>query len=353
MSDNAQDTRSQDSVAASDRIGRTSNRPGIARRGTSVGGESPLAGAVVMGGVASRHLHDAAGSAMRCAAEVPRSVGESTVQHLQDVAMRLATVMQESLHDMQAVFALRGPSSDHLQDLSDSVGSVVESVMRGNARVMQAFFRMTSPAAAIDLQRRTAADYVDTMLHGTTTLFRAAYRTADDALRPLDEHVSRRRQHRTEHGNGHGEKHDRIADVMRAAPPVVGPEDTVQRAVQLMREADLGGLPVRDGDRLVGMVTDRDITLRLVAEARDPTQARVREVMTPDVPFVFEDDAAAHVAEDMAGQRLRRLPVLNREKRLVGVISLVDLARNGHGTPNAGANRSGVGGDTGRVQAAA
>jgi CBS domain-containing protein len=83
---------------------------------------------------------------------------------------------------------------------------------------------------------------------------------------------------------------------------------------------------VRDGDRLIGMVTDQDVDLRGMAEARDPMQARVRDVMTADVPFVFEDDEVGHVAADMADQRLRRLPVLNREKRLLGVISLVDLA---------------------------
>ena len=81
------------------------------------------------------------------------------------------------------------------------------------------------------------------------------------------------------------------------------------------------------------MVTGRDIALRVVAEARDPTQARVRDVMTPDVPFVFDDDEVDHVAEDMADQRLRRLPVLNRERRLVGVISLVDVARKDRRLP--------------------
>ena len=140
---------------------------------------------------------------------------------------------------------------------------------------------------------------------------------------------------------------------MRTEPPVVSPDDTVQRAVQLMREADLGGLPVRDGDRLVGMVTDRDIAWRLGAEARDPTQARVRDVMMPDVPFVFEDDAVEHVAEDMAGQRLRRLPVLNREKRLVGVISLVDLARKDHGLHPGGTDGGSHSADAGHARVAA
>ena len=344
MSDNTPDIRQHSGGDAGDSTGRTPNRGGSGRRTAVMAGEPPPAAAATAG-TTSRHLRDAAGVAMRRATDAPRSVGESATRHLEDVATRLAATVQDSARDMQAMFALPmfaqpmfaqpmfalgGSRSEHLRDLSEAAGTVVESMMRSNAHLMQELFRLTSPATAIDLQRRTTAEYLETMLHGTATLFRAAHRAADHTLRPLEEHVARRRQRYTAHPNGQGEPHNRVADVMRTAPPVVTPEDTVQRTVQLMREADLGGLPVRDGDRLVGMVTDRDVALRLVAEGRDPTLARVRDVMTPDVPFVFEDDPAAQVAEDMADQRLRRLPVLNREKRLVGVISLVDLARRDH-----------------------
>ena len=339
MSDNTPDIRQHSGGDAGDSTGRTPNRGGSGRRTAVMAGEPPPAAAATAG-TTSRHLRDAAGVAMRRATDAPRSVGESATRHLEDVATRLAATVQDSARDMQAMFALPmfglpmfalgGSRSEHLQDLSEAAGTVLEGMMRSNAHLMQEMFRLTSPATAIDLQRRTTVEYLDTMLHGTATLFRAAHRAADHTLRPLEEHVARRRQRYTAHPNGQGEPHNRVADVMRTAPPVVTPEDTVQRTVQLMREADLGGLPVRDGDRLVGMVTDRDIALRLVAEGRDPTLARVRDVMTPDVPFVFEDDPVAQVAEDMADQRLRRLPVLNREKRLVGVISLVDLARRDH-----------------------
>ena len=74
-----------------------------------------------------------------------------------------------------------------------------------------------------------------------------------------------------------------------------------------MRESDAGALPVGEGDRLVGMVTDRDVAVRLVAEGRDPRQTRVREVMTPDVRYVFEDEELDDVAENMADQQVRRL----------------------------------------------
>jgi CBS domain-containing protein len=90
------------------------------------------------------------------------------------------------------------------------------------------------------------------------------------------------------------------------------------------------GLVHGDGDRLVGMVTDRDVAVRLVAEGRDPTQTKVRDVMTSDVRYVYEDEDMDHVAENMANQQVRRLPVMNRQKRLVGVVSIGDIAQGPH-----------------------
>ena len=93
-----------------------------------------------------------------------------------------------------------------------------------------------------------------------------------------------------------------------------------------MQQLDVGMLPIRDGDRLVGMLTDRDITLRATAEGRDPTKTRVREVMTPEVVYCFEDQDVSEAAKLMQEKQIRRLPILNREKRLVGIVSLGDLA---------------------------
>jgi CBS domain-containing protein len=344
MSDKPQDTRPQetkpqDASGMTDGAVRSPAQGGAGRRAAPAGGDTARK-TMAVGGETARHLREAAGAPIRHASEGDANGGvtESAARHLKDEVARLAAIMQASARDLGALFALRGLNGDHLRDLRESVGAVVDSTMRTNARMMRELFDMTSPAVAIDLQRRYATEYMDTMLHGTVTLFRALHRSADHAVRPLEEHVAQRRQRRAAHSNGwangrtnsRDDGPERVADVMRAEPPVVSPEDTVQRAVQLMREADLGGLPVRDGDQLMGMVTDRDIALRVVTEARDPRQTRVRDVMTPDVPFVFEDDKVEHVAEDMAGRRLRRLPVLNHEKRLVGVISLADLVRRDH-----------------------
>jgi CBS-domain-containing membrane protein len=107
---------------------------------------------------------------------------------------------------------------------------------------------------------------------------------------------------------------------------LANPDDNVQQAARMMREADVGVLPVGEGDRLVGMVSDRDIAMRLAAEGRDPARTKVREVMSPDVRYVYEDEDLEHVAENMAEQQVRRLPVMNRDKRLIGIVSLGDIA---------------------------
>ena len=97
-------------------------------------------------------------------------------------------------------------------------------------------------------------------------------------------------------------------------------------AADIMARMDFGFLPVGEDDRLVGMLTDRDITVRAVARGLPPGQCKVREIMTPDVKYVYEDDSLEEAAASMSNLQVRRLPVLNREKRLVGVVSLGDLS---------------------------
>ncbi|HZU90974.1 MAG TPA: CBS domain-containing protein [Stellaceae bacterium] len=117
-----------------------------------------------------------------------------------------------------------------------------------------------------------------------------------------------------------------IRDVMTRDAQLINPDDTIQRAARLMAEGDCGVLPVADGDRLVGMLTDRDLAIRGLAEGKGP-YAKVRDVMTPEVKYCFEDEDTEHVAENMADLQVRRLPVMDRNKRLVGIVSLGDLAR--------------------------
>lgn len=117
-----------------------------------------------------------------------------------------------------------------------------------------------------------------------------------------------------------------VTEIMTRDAEVIPSEFFVKDAAKKMQQLDVGFLPIRDGDRLVGMITDRDITVRAVAEGRDPTKTPVKDVMTPEVVYCFEDQDVSEAAKLMRDKQIRRLPVLNREKRLVGVVSLGDVA---------------------------
>jgi CBS domain-containing protein len=117
-----------------------------------------------------------------------------------------------------------------------------------------------------------------------------------------------------------------LRDVMTPHVEVIHPDATLTEAARKMKALDVGPVPICDGDRLQGMLTDRDITIRATAEGRDPNTTRVREVMTPDVVYCFDDQDVREAAEIMERLQIRRLLVLNRDKRLVGIVSLGDLA---------------------------
>jgi CBS domain-containing protein len=118
----------------------------------------------------------------------------------------------------------------------------------------------------------------------------------------------------------------KIRDVMTRTAQLTSPDDTLRHAAQMMKECDCGVLPVAEGDRLVGMITDRDIAVRGIADGKGP-DAKVRDVMTDEVMYCFDDDGIQQVCQNMAEIQVRRLPVVSRDKRLVGIVSLSDLAK--------------------------
>lgn len=118
-----------------------------------------------------------------------------------------------------------------------------------------------------------------------------------------------------------------VREVMSKDVTLVDPQTTIREAARHMRDEDIGALPVGENDRLVGMVTDRDIAIRAVADDKAP-QTPVREVMSQGITYCFEDDDVDAAAELMSQHQIRRLPVLNRDKRLVGMVALADLARS-------------------------
>ena len=120
----------------------------------------------------------------------------------------------------------------------------------------------------------------------------------------------------------------KIQNAMSCEVKIADPDMPVRQAARMMLEIDVGALPVGENDRLVGMITDRDIAVRAVAEGKGP-DTPVREVMSPDICYCFEDEELDEVAVNMAEMRVRRLPVVNRDKRLVGIISLGDIALAG------------------------
>jgi len=117
-----------------------------------------------------------------------------------------------------------------------------------------------------------------------------------------------------------------IRDVMSRSVATAHPDATVHEAAEQMKSMDVGALPVFDGDRLIGMVTDRDIVIRGLAEGRDLMMARVRDVMTADIRWCHDDQDVSEAARLMDEHQVRRIPILDRDNRLTGILSLGDIA---------------------------
>lgn len=118
----------------------------------------------------------------------------------------------------------------------------------------------------------------------------------------------------------------KIRDLMTPDVRTITPDASIREAARLMAEADIGALPVSSGDRLTGMVTDRDIVIRAIAVGK--TEATVGEVMSHEVLYCRDEDEVTDVCENMSELQIRRLPVVNSDKRLVGIVSLADIADN-------------------------
>src|SRR5262245_61133616 len=121
----------------------------------------------------------------------------------------------------------------------------------------------------------------------------------------------------------------RVSEIMTPNVERLPPNFTLHQAGMAMQEHDIGAIPVYEGDRLVGMITDRDIAIRAVASGKDPAEMTVGEAMSPGITYCFDDEEIREAGKKMRGKKGRRLVVLDRAKRLVGIVSLGDLAAQG------------------------
>jgi CBS domain-containing protein len=278
-------------------------------------------GAVETSGAVAQRGFQAAG-------EGARHLARETVEEFGKATRTLAETAERTMADLGHLMQFPNFAGEGVRQMQHAASGLVARVMQTNTRAVQELFRMANPTEVIAMQHRFVQQYIQGLIEASAEVLQVTRRLADDALEPIEEA-------RRQAGNGQreGGQGGRIADVMTREVEVADPNQTVRDAARLMAESDTGALPVGENDRLVGMITDRDIAVRVTAEGRDPQQTRVRDVMTPDVRYVYEDEDIDHVVDNMAEQKVRRLPVVNRSKRLVGIVSLGDIAtteHNGH-----------------------
>ena len=118
----------------------------------------------------------------------------------------------------------------------------------------------------------------------------------------------------------------KISDMMTQDPILMSPESSIRMACEVMRDSDIGFMPVTDGEKILGAITDRDIATRAVAGGLDPAQTKVKDVMSRNIVFIYDDQDELEAARLMQVKQIRRLVVLDRNKRMVGVLSLSDLS---------------------------
>ena len=301
------------------------------REGAESGAEAIRRGGDAAAGISRRHAQEVS--------EGGRRFAEEAAHGMEETAERTAETLRRMAQDISRLMMMPRNAGGGLQDMQEAMSQLMNGVMRTNLRMTQEMFRRSNPGNVVELQGTFLREYLEALVEGGATMLRATRRTADEALRPLEERMQQRDGEARQGGQQRGPC---VAEVMTRDVRVVGPEETVQQAARLMGEADAGAIPVGENDRLIGMVTDRDLAVRVLGEGKDPARTKVREVMTQGTAYVFEDDDLDSVAENMRGHHVRRMPVLNRDKRLVGIVSLGDLAREAGERQSIGRALSGI-----------
>ena len=325
--------RSEAASAAQDAVQTAAN---TAKQTGQRGGEAvresgeAAAGAMRRAGEAAERGGEAVGETarrgMQAAAAQQNRLVQGAAQEVEKTGRSLAGIVEEAAAGMRSLMGAPGFNPSGFQDAQEAMSKLVQGVMETNMRFAGELLRRTGPSAVVDLQRQFLREYFDALAQGGTLLLRVARQAAEESLRPLEKMGER--------GGAEGgdrQQQGKVSDVMSKDVKLASPEDTVQQAARQMSEQDTGALPVGENDRLVGMVTDRDLAVRAAAAGKDPSKTKLREVMSGEPRYVFEDETVEKAAASMAEQQVQRMPVLNREKRLVGIVSVGDLARDAGG----------------------
>ena len=284
-------------------------------------------------------MGETARQGMQAAAQGQSRLAQGAAQEMEKTGRSLAGMVEEAAAGMRSLMGAPGFNPSGFQDAQQALSKLVQGVMQTNMRFADELLRRTGPSTVVDLQRQFLREYFDALAQGGTMLLRAARQAAEESLRPLEQQMRERGGEGAQQQQGGGQR--KVADVMTKDVKLASPDDTVQQAARVMSEQDTGVLPVGENDRLVGMVTDRDLAVRAAAAGKDPSKTKLREVMSGEPRYVFADDPIESAAASMAEQQVQRMAVLNRDKRLVGIVSVGDLAR-GDGGGSAGQAMAGI-----------
>lgn len=266
--------------------------------------------------------------AMRNATEAARAGGEVTssgvysateqmermTRGFVDASVIYSRAMHSASQRFQSFVACSRAIADGMPRAQQAAMTWLGQSLQSNARFAQDLLRCRTLSDIAQVQGRLIEDTISGLLDGSAEVLRSAEGFLADAVEQIE---------------GAGEPYTTAADVMTTDVHLVKPDDTVQKAARIMVEEDTGALPVGEHDKVVGMVTDRDIAVRVVAAGADPADMKVRDVMSSDVTTVREDEDVDRVVEIMAAEQVRRVPVVNDDEKLVGIISLGDVATEG------------------------
>jgi CBS domain-containing protein len=219
--------------------------------------------------------------------------------------------MQAASRRLHALTACSQAMTESLPRAQQASVSWFSRTMQTNARFAQDLLRCRTLSDVAQVQSRFVEETITGLVEGSAELLRRTEELLAEAVEQIEEAE---------------EPRVTAADVMTPDVHLVSPDDTIQKAARIMGDEDTGALPVGEEDKLVGMVTDRDIAVRVAAAGADSREVKVRDVMSPGVTSVYEDEGLHRVAEIMATQQVRRVPVMDRDDNLVGIISLGDIA---------------------------